>query len=399
MGFFKYFNFFAENLSTLLAVAGFEAPPLVLTVLLPVGISFYTFQTMSYTIDIYQGRLEPTRGFLDFALFVSFFPQLVAGPIERARDLLPQISAARHFNRKQFHEGCWLMYWGLYKKVFVADNVAKIADRVYGSLDTSSGLHILVATYAFAVQIYCDFSGYSDIARGAAKTLGFEISLNFDIPYAARGPQEFWRRWHISLSQWLRDYLYIPLGGSRQTSSRVFLNLMFVMALGGLWHGAQWHFVFWGIYHGLLLAGYRLVGGELGSGEMTGREMAGGESSPRARKSIPRNAFAGLLMFHFTCLGWMLFRVESMGQMTTIGARLCGLAGDWFSALALGDLYLLLLYSALVITLQVFQYRSKNPLVSLGWRLPIRVTLYVAMYFSLTLGGAYDGPQFIYFQF
>ena len=216
LGFFKYFNFFAENLTTLLAVPGFDAPPFVLTVLLPVGISFYTFQTMSYTIDIYQGRLEPTRGFLDFALFVSFFPQLVAGPIERARNLLPQINAARRFDRKQFYEGCWLIYWGLYKKVFVADNVAKIVDRVYGSLDTSSGLHILVATYAFAVQIYCDFSGYSDMARGAAKTLGFEISLNFDIPYAARGPREFRRRWHISLSEWLRDYLYFPLGGSQQ---------------------------------------------------------------------------------------------------------------------------------------------------------------------------------------
>ena len=384
MGFFKYFNFFAENLTTLLAMAGFDAPPFVLTVLLPVGISFYTFQTMSYTIDIYQGRLEPTRGFLDFALFVSFFPQLVAGPIERARNLLPQINAARRFDRKQFYEGCWLIYWGLYKKVFVADNVAKIVDRVYGSLDTSSGLHILVATYAFAVQIYCDFSGYSDIARGAAKTLGFEISLNFDIPYAARGPREFWRRWHISLSEWLRDYLYFPLGGSQQRRGKVFLTLMVVMALGGLWHGAQWHFVFWGIYHGLLLAGYRL---------------ANAESSSQARKSVVQNGLAGLLMFHFTCLGWMLFRIESMGQISTVGARLFDFTGDWFSSLALGDLYLLMLYSALVIALQVFQYRSNNPLVSLGWNLPARVALYVAIYLSLTLGGAYDGPQFIYFQF
>ncbi len=389
LGFFKYFNFFAENLSALLAAAGFEAPPFVLTVLLPVGISFYTFQTMSYTIDIYQGRLQPTRDFLDFALFVSFFPQLVAGPIERARNLLPQISSARHFDRGQFYEGCWLIYWGLYKKVFVADNVAKIVDKVYGSLDSASGLHVLVATYAFAVQIYCDFSGYSDIARGAAKTLGFEISLNFDIPYAARSPQEFWRRWHISLSQWLRDYLYIPLGGSQQGKGRVFLSLMVVMALGGLWHGAQWHCVFWGIYHGLLLAGYRLAGGE----------MTGAESSPRARGSVMRNGFQSLLMFHFTCLGWMLFRAESVGRLSEAGAALFGWNGGWFTASALDDLYLLLLYSALVIVLQVFQYRSHNPLVSLGWKLPIRVALYVTMYLSLTLGGAYDGPQFIYFQF
>ena len=308
----------------------------------------------------------------------------MAGPIERARNLLPQINAARRFDRKQFYEGCWLIYWGLYKKVFVADNVAKIVDRVYGSLDTSSGLHILVATYAFAVQIYCDFSGYSDIARGAAKTLGFEISLNFDIPYAARGPREFWRRWHISLSEWLRDYLYFPLGGSQQRRGKVFLTLMVVMALGGLWHGAQWHFVFWGIYHGLLLAGYRL---------------ANAESSSQARKSVVQNGLAGLLMFHFTCLGWMLFRIESMGQISTVEARLFDFTGDWFSSLALGDLYLLMLYSALVIALQVFQYRSNNPLVSLGWNLPTRVALYVAIYLSLTLGGAYDGPQFIYFQF
>ena len=344
----------------------------------------YTFQTMSYTIDIYQGRLQPTRSFLDFALFVSFFPQLVAGPIERARNLLPQISSVRHFDRGQFYEGCWLIYWGLYKKVFVADNAVRIVDKVYGSLDSSSGLHVLVATYAFAVQIYCDFSGYSDIARGAAKTLGFEISLNFDIPYAAKSPQEFWHRWHISLSQWLRDYLYIPLGGSQQGKCRVFLNLMVVMALGGLWHGAQWHFVFWGACHGLLLAGYRL---------------AGWESSPQARRSVMRNGFAGLLMFHFTCLGWMLFRVESMGGMSAVLASLFGWNGGWVTTSALDDLYLLLLYSALVIVLQVFQYRSNNPLVSLGWKLPIRVALYVTMYLSLTLGGAYDGPQFIYFQF
>ena len=384
LGFFKYFNFFADNLSALLSAAGFEAPPFVLAVVLPVGISFYTFQTMSYTIDIYQGRLQPTGGFLDFALFVSFFPQLVAGPIERARNLLPQISAVRHFDRGQFHEGCWLIYWGLYKKVFVADNAAKIADKVYSSLDASSGFHILVATYAFAVQIYCDFSGYSDIARGAAKTLGFEISLNFDIPYAARNPREFWRRWHISFSQWLRDYLYIPLGGSHQTAARVFLSLMVVMALGGLWHGAQWHFVFWGIYHGLLLAGYRLADGEI---------------SPQAPRSAIRNALAGLLMFHFTCLGWMLFRVQSMEQMSTLAARLFGGSAGWFTAAALDDLSRVLLYSALVILLQVFQYRSNNPVVSLGWRLPLRVALYVTMYLSLTLGGAYDGPQFIYFQF
>ena len=354
----------------------------LLNVVLPVGISFYTFQTMSYTLDIYRGQLQTIDGFLDFALFVSFFPQLVSGPIERARNLLPQIVSERRFDRKQLYEGCWLIYWGLYKKIFVADNLAKFVDEVFGLATDSSGFRILVAAYAFTIQIYCDFSGYTDIARGVAKTLGFELSLNFNVPYAATNPLEFWRRWHITLSQWLRDYLYLPLAGSRPSTGRVLASLMLTMTLGGLWHGARWNFVVWGVYHGLLLVVHGIVRG----------------TAPAPATPPPwRKALAMLGMFHLTCLGMMLFRVQSVGEMSVIGRNLFS---SWdYSSAAGADLLYVVLYSSLLLVVQIFQYRTGNLLIVLRWPAALRTALYVAMYLSITLGGSYDGPQFIYFQF
>ncbi|MFC1453529.1 MBOAT family O-acyltransferase, partial [Verrucomicrobiota bacterium] len=257
LGVFKYFDFFAYNLQRLLTLCGLDIDMPYLRVVLPVGISFYTFQTMSYTIDIYRGRLEPTRRFPDFALFVAFFPQLVAGPIERASRLLPQILNARKLTAARFYEGGYLILWGLFKKVFVADNLATIVDPVFALDGSPGGGQVLVALYAFAFQIYCDFSGYSDIARGVGKCLGFDIMLNFRLPYFARNPRDFWQRWHISLSSWLRDYLYIPLGGNRRGSARTYANLAIVMLLGGLWHGAAGTFILWGGYHGFLLIAHR----------------------------------------------------------------------------------------------------------------------------------------------
>ena len=246
LGFFKYFNFFAHDFQLILARFGIPTHPLVLNIVLPVGISFYTFQTMSYTIDIYRGEMRPTRRFLDLALFVAFFPQLVAGPIERAKHLLPQIIKPRLITPRQFREGLWLIYWGFFLKVFVADNLAGIVDRVFAGAETISGIEVLLGLYAFAFQILGDFAGYSSIAIGLARLMGIDIMTNFLFPYFVTNPRDFWKNWHISLSTWLRDYLYIPLGGNRRGRLMTYRNILITMLLGGLWHGAAWTFVIWG---------------------------------------------------------------------------------------------------------------------------------------------------------
>ncbi|HOU36689.1 MAG TPA: MBOAT family O-acyltransferase, partial [Candidatus Omnitrophota bacterium] len=257
LGFFKYYNFFVSSLQSLLIRCGISIEPPMLHIILPLGISFYTFQTMSYTIDVFRGNIAPTRKFVDFALFVSFFPQLVAGPIERASHLLPQVSAPRTLTLEKFAQGCYLIFWGLFQKMFIADNLAKIVDPVFAARAPYQGGMVLIALYAFAFQIYCDFSGYSNIARGLGKCMGFDIMINFDLPYFSSNPRQFWQRWHISLSRWLKDYLYIPLGGNRKGGLMTYRNLGLTMLLGGLWHGASWTFVVWGLYHGVLLVIHR----------------------------------------------------------------------------------------------------------------------------------------------
>ena len=258
LGFFKYFGFFSESLSLLFSEFGVNLDPITLNIVLPVGISFYTFQTLSYTIDIYRRDMKPCKDFLDFALFVSFFPQLVAGPIERARRLLPQLTKPRHIDLKLVSGGIYLIAWGLFKKIVIADNLGVYVDSTFANVEFANG-EVLIAVLAFAFQIYCDFSGYSDIARGLARMLGIKLMLNFNLPYIARNPSDFWRRWHISLSTWLRDYLYLSLGGNRKGNRRTYVNLFTVMLLGGLWHGAAWNFVLWGAYHGLLLGIHRAM--------------------------------------------------------------------------------------------------------------------------------------------
>lgn len=213
---------------------------------------------MSYTIDIYRKHVKPAENFIDFALFVAFFPQLVAGPIERAKSFLPQILKKPEVSTSMITEGGWLIFWGLFKKAVIADNLAVIADQAFSS-STLTGGELLIAVYAFAIQIYCDFSGYSDIARGVARTMGYNLMLNFKVPYFSTNPSEFWHRWHISLSSWLRDYLYIPMGGNRYGNLKTYRNLFATMLLGGLWHGAAWTFVLWGAYHGILLAMHRII--------------------------------------------------------------------------------------------------------------------------------------------
>lgn len=322
LGFFKYFDFFIGEFATVLETLGFQAHLPTLNIILPVGISFYTFQTMSYTIDVYRGHTKPTRHFLDFALYVSFFPQLVAGPIERSSRLLPQILSPRRLQSGDFAEGLFHVLSGMFKKVVIADNMAPIVNRVFSTpVDQLSGVDIMVGLYAFAFQIYGDFSGYSSIAQGLAKWMGIDLCWNFRMPYFSRSPSEFWQRWHISLSSWLRDYLYIPLGGSRGGKGKTARNLTTTMFLGGLWHGANWTFVVWGLFHGGLLVIYRLLGKETAEGEAPVWIKLG----------------QAVLMFHLICLTWLFFRAESIGQA---GQMLVQMVSDLrftdFSAYAIG---------------------------------------------------------------
>lgn len=251
LGVFKYLGFFVESFQALLAVVGVKTSPVTLRLMLPVGISFFTFQALSYTVDVYRGRLRPTRSWVDFFVFISFFPQLVAGPIERATNLLPQFQRPRRFDCETAQHGVCLILNGLFKKMVVADLLALYVDNVFGHVGLYGSLTAFVGACFFALQIYCDFSGYSDVARGVARLFGFDLMVNFDRPYLARSFAEFWRRWHISLSTWFRDYLYIPLGGNRVSPMRHLRNLWVVFLVSGLWHGAAWTFLAWGALHAL----------------------------------------------------------------------------------------------------------------------------------------------------
>ncbi|MFM8916322.1 MAG: MBOAT family O-acyltransferase [Bacteroidota bacterium] len=300
---FKYYDFFATELASALSSIGFETHPLLLQMVLPIGISFYTFHGMSYVFDIYKGRVKPVTDFVEYAVFVSFFPLLVAGPIERATHLLPQIRKARLFQRVQAVAGCRLILWGLFKKVVVADSLAPFVDNAFTNADTVGSLQLIAGVVAFAFQIYGDFSGYSDIALGTAKLFGFELLSNFRFPYFSRDLAEFWRRWHISLSSWFRDYLYIPLGGSQGGKATAIRNTFVIFLVSGFWHGASWNFIFWGLIHAcgflpLLLAGQNR--------KHTGNNIAEGRSLPSWRE------WRGMIFtFIFVSFAWVFFRAES----------------------------------------------------------------------------------------
>lgn len=330
LGAFKYFNFFVDNVQAVLGAMGADIHPISLRVLLPVGISFFTFQAMSYTIDVYRGHLQARRNLLDVALFVTFFPQLVAGPIERAPHLLLQVEQLRRWDTTRFFAAWPLLIRGYLKKLVIADNVAVFADKVY--LLDHPGLTLLIAgTVAFMVQILADFSAYTDIARGSARLLGFELMENFDHPYLALSPSDFWRRWHISFSSWIRDYLYIPLGGSHVSSAfGYFVVLVVSMGLSGFWHGAAWNFVLWGIYHALLLYAYWWFG-------------FAGRWRPRG---MAATGLAWVCMTAFTLFGWFIFRMPSVGwALDAFRGMSLGLSGDTAAA-SLAILGLVGMYSA-----------------------------------------------------
>ncbi len=382
LGFFKYFNFFADSFQQTMALIGWQVDPFTLNIILPVGISFYTFQTMSYTIDVYRNQITPTRQFIAFAAFLAFFPQLVAGPIERAKHLLPQFYQLRTFNSTDLKTGAWLAIWGLYKKIVIADNLAPIVNKIFADPSTASSGDLMIGILAFTFQIYCDFSGYSDTARGTARMLGFDIMINFNLPYLSKTPTEFWRRWHISLSSWLKDYLYISLGGNRLGTLKTYRNLMLTMLLGGLWHGAAWNFVLWGAYQGTILIIYRFLRVD---------DWLAQRQSP---KLICWLQDLGLILIFFliTCFGWLLFRSPSLEIIQTFILGLNGFTYSHHLPVLAFYLWPLLAFQALQI-----HYNHPEPLPQLPRFL--RLNLHLFILFSLLFLSSKGGQQFIYFNF
>ena len=388
LGFFKYYGFFATSAAELLNKLGFSAHPSTLDLILPVGISFYTFQTLSYTIDVYRGRIPTERSLLNFAVYVAFFPQLVAGPIERAERLLPQVGTPRRITWPDLYSGFYLICWGLFKKVVLADNVATVADRVF-SESSFTGLATLLGVYAFAIQIYCDFSGYTDVARGAARCMGFDLMLNFNLPYFATNPSDFWRRWHISLSTWLRDYLYIPLGGNKKGRRRTYLNLMLTMVLGGLWHGAAWTFVLWGFYHGALLCIHRLLRPWL-------------DRVTQFKHGLVRTGWFWIrviIFFHLVCFGWLLFRADSLHQVSAMVVTMISSANYSLPGWHAEHVMRLAACLAVLAGIQMYQWRRKDLMSPLRLTIPIKSIMYSAGLLGFILFGNYSGQPFIYFQF
>lgn len=303
--FFKYFNFFSDNVNFLFSSLGFNALVPRYNILLPVGISFYTFQTLSYTIDVYRGDLKAEKDFLTFALYVTFFPQLVAGPIERATNLIKQFHIYHKPNYQRVVSGIRLMTWGFFKKVVIADRLAVMVDTVYNSPSDFDGIYFIIATFFFAFQIFCDFSGYSDIAIGSARIMGYDLMKNFDRPYHSKSVTEFWRRWHISLSTWFKDYIYVPLGGNRKGRFRTYINLFTIFFLSGLWHGASWTFVIWGVLNGLAMVFERIIKLDKFTRTLEKRRDF-------ASKTI--SFLLNITTFIYICITWIFFRANSVSD-------------------------------------------------------------------------------------
>lgn len=382
---FKYLGFFTHELSVLLQTMGMMETPWVLQIMLPAGISFFTFHALSYTIDVYRRDTPVSRNFVEFALFISFFPQLVAGPINRSTLLLPQMGKERPpCDEKRFREGLYLVLTGLFLKVVLADNMAWLAGHVFTARpEDLAGSEVLLGVYAFAFQIYGDFAGYSSIACGTACWLGFDLVTNFRRPYFALSPQDFWQRWHISLSTWLRDYLYIPLGGNRGGAWRTYQNLLVTMVLGGLWHGAAWTFVVWGGIHGLWLAVHRAFS-RSGKGS--------GDASP-----VWQTAVKWLVTFHLICLTWLVFRAESFEQAWALFLRL---GADWtLTPYAQTTASLIAFFILPWLAFEAWQESRKDDLALLKvawfWRAVLYLYLVLMMFFFPPPMPA----EFIYFHF
>jgi alginate O-acetyltransferase complex protein AlgI len=376
LGFFKYFNFFVDSFITAFSFFGVEFKARSLNIILPVGISFYTFQTMSYTIDVYKRMLKPTKDFVAFLAFVSFFPQLVAGPIERAANLLPQFYRKRTFKYEEASMGCKMMLWGLFMKVGVADRLSLYVDEVYSNIDMHSGPTLMLATIFFAIQIYCDFGGYSLIAIGCAKLFDFDLMRNFNRPYLAGSFKDFWSRWHISLSSWFRDYLYIPLGGSRKGKVRTNINLLVTFIVSGFWHGANWTFIIWGTLHGLYLVVEKSL----------------------SNIKVPK-VIAIFNVFVLTNFAWIFFRASSTSEAFKIIGKIFTPSRN---PLYLGDkgIFFFSILSILILLLHDIMAEFK-PRIELfnNERVIVRYSSILFLIIYTIAVGVFDNSQFIYFQF
>jgi D-alanyl-lipoteichoic acid acyltransferase DltB (MBOAT superfamily) len=402
LGYFKYAGFFAENLRALLEPVGWRLDGPSLNVLLPVGVSFYVFVAMAYLVDVHRRQTPAARNLLDFAVFIGYFPTLLAGPIMRASSLLRQISAPRAPATVPAGEGAWLILWGLFKKVFVADNLARVVDAVYSPNGSPGGMAVVLGTVAFAFQIYGDFSGYSDIARGISKLLGIELAVNFRFPYFVRTPQAFWMHWHISLSEWLRDYVFLPMSfaSSRRLDGVRWLGLRddfwiycaaatTTMLLAGLWHGAGWTFVLWGAYQAGLLVGFRLLA-------LLGRR---GKRPTIAGWSFHWNDVpAALLMFALTCLGWLVFRADSLTHIVRLSDAIFTSFQPSRAVFASVGTPLLAYAGPLLVLLAAMARHGTPDSIADRPRL-VRYTVYVALVYAIVLFGNFEGSEFLYFQF
>ena len=391
LGTFKYFNFFVGNLSELLSAAGITLDWPTVNIILPVGISFYTFQALSYSIDVYTRKIEPTRDIVAFFSFISFFPQLVAGPIERATNLLPQMLGKRTFDYATAVDGLRQMMWGFFKKLIIADGCAEVVNQLWGNVGHATGLMLFICSLLFTFQIYADFSGYSDIAIGCAKLFGFRLTTNFKVPYFSRNVREFWRRWHITLMNWFTQYVYFPLGGSRCSRVRTILNTLIVFALSGLWHGADWTFVLWGLYHALLFIPLILLGSSRYKDT-----VAHGRLLPSFKELV--SMFVTFLFINF---GWVLFRAPDFASFCDFTLGMFSPSLFSLSGLTMKMATMLLWCAGLVIVewvqrerehvLQIDGYRVFSTQVS-------RLLLYAVLAFVIFYFAG-QVQTFIYFQF
>jgi alginate O-acetyltransferase complex protein AlgI len=386
---FKYWSFAADAVGSLSAALGWHVSVPHLRLVLPFGISFFTFETMSYTIDVWRGEMAPTRRYVDYLLFVCFFPHLVAGPIVRPSQMLPQLAAAPRADPAMQATGLWRIGVGLAKKILIGDFLARaLVDRVFETPERFTALEVLLASYGYAAQIYADFSGYSDIAIGSAALFGYELPENFSAPYLATNLQEFWRRWHITLSTWLRDYLYKPLGGSRRGSARTYANLLVTMVLGGLWHGASWTFVVWGALHGVALAVTRMWQRATGS--------AGKAGAPHAPATAAGRWLRVLLTFHFVCLAWVFFRAPTLAHSALFFEQL-GRGGWAIDHIAPRVVLVLSAAAALVLVPRAWDLRLRDAFVRAPALLQGLVLAAVATGLHVAAGAGAE--PFVYGQF
>jgi len=384
LGFFKYYNFFIDSWIDLFSSIGYEINSVWnLNIILPVGISFYTFQTMSYTIDIYRNKLEPTRDFISFAFFVSFFPQLVAGPIERATNLLPQILNKREFSYEQAVQGLRLILWGMFKKVVIADSLAPIVDDIFSNYQIFGGGTLWLGAVYFAFQIYCDFSGYSDIAIGVSKLFGFELMSNFKFPYFSRNIGEFWRRWHISLSTWFRDYLYIPLGGSQEGKWKSIRNIFIIFLVSGFWHGANWTFIFWGLFHSILFMPSFIFN--------TNRKYTKSIIAENKLMPNPKEFLQVGVTFILVTIGWVIFRSDTIDDSFLYLNRMI----SEFSIPQRNKYNLLFI----IILISIEYYFRDKPLLIFKNSITKGIIYFILIYQTILYFLINKSSNFIYFQF